>query len=145
MGPQLIKEIGFHLCDNNMDFSRNTFGFNSKSFRQLQAFIQYHNNNLIESCFAFIFYQHHSRENKIHLKVLYNLLTQLCVRFQYVVTDDVQHISALSNLICRKTIVKLSMTGERKREKADNYYRFLDACVYRKTKKSREVKSRLSH
>lgn len=59
-------------------------------------------------------------KNKIHLRVLHNLYT-IVSSFQYVATDEVQHISSLSNLIVTNMIVKLNMTGGKKKEKAYNY------------------------
>lgn len=59
-------------------------------------------------------------KNKIHLRVLHNLYA-IVSSFQYVATDEVQHISSLSNLIFTNMIVKLNMTGGKKKEKAYNY------------------------
>lgn len=54
--------------------------------------------------------------------------------FQYIATDEVQHISALSNFFLRKMVVKLKMTGARKKQKADNCKAVL---VYRKIKRGK--------
>ena len=48
--------------------------------------------------------------------MLYNLYT-IVSSFQYVVTDKAQHISALSNLIFKKMVVELNMTGGKEKKK----------------------------